>query len=121
MITHTHTCTKGGERKRERYRDVRCPKGQIVPEKLHDQCTILVRFLTQSIQLRNSLIKSLPNEKQVILVDKQPLDNQFMSSRRHCGSSHQNNLIFMPLIHRIKLINISKMDINLQHYQTSYG
>jgi len=53
---------RGGEREereRERDRDIRSPECQIVTEKLHDQCAVLVRLLTQSIQLGNSLIKSL--------------------------------------------------------------
>jgi hypothetical protein len=48
------------ERERERDRDIRGPECQIISEKLHDQRAVLVRLLTQCIQLRNSLVKSLP-------------------------------------------------------------
>ena len=58
---HTDTCRRERERERERDRDVRSPQSQIVSEKLHDQGTVLVGLLTQCIQLRYSLIKSLPN------------------------------------------------------------
>lgn len=43
----------------EKYRIVWGPEGQIVSQKLHDQSTVLVWLLTQSVQLRDSLVKSL--------------------------------------------------------------
>jgi hypothetical protein len=62
-LVQTERGREGGERERERERerdrDIRSPECQIVTEKLHDQCAVLVRLLTQSIQLGNSLIKSL--------------------------------------------------------------
>jgi len=62
-VVQLQACTnregERGRRERERDRDIRSPECQIVTEKLHDQCAVLVRLLTQSIQLGNSLIKSL--------------------------------------------------------------
>lgn len=53
-------------RERESYNDVRGPESEIVPEKLHNQCTVLVGFLTQCIQFRNSLIESLTYQGKIL-------------------------------------------------------
>ena len=38
---------------------IRCPKSQIVTQKLHDQRRVLVAILVKGVQLSNSLIKGL--------------------------------------------------------------
>lgn len=37
----------------------RCPEGEVVSEKLHDQCAVTVRFLGQRVELSDSIIESL--------------------------------------------------------------
>jgi hypothetical protein len=43
----------------KRYREVRRPEGQVVPQELHDQGAVFVGLLSKGVQLRNSFIKSL--------------------------------------------------------------
>ena len=44
-------------------RRIRCPKSQVVTQKLHDQRRVLVAILIKGVQLGNGLIKGLKSKK----------------------------------------------------------